>query len=259
MTMWKEMKENYRASARFAVALPLIFAMPVLVEGLQHVAEWRIGMFESGAMAEAVSDHPARMSVGYVKTALLCVMGYWVWRFLGFKGDLGRVLRFDRTAIALFALVLAFQAAQVVVQNQAGTLLGATIATEAGLFLTGLALILAAMALEIYIAAWKVGAALGNRRMGPLASLRTMHGSIAWGYGFTLLMFFPVMILHYLLNGLAIGRPAAIAWPLLTLDALVVGYLAVLLPTTVFIVARRAAGRRGIDLAAREELQPRAA
>ena len=65
--MWREIKQCYGLGARFAVALPLILASPVPVEVIQHVIEWRIGMFESAEMAKSVESHPARMGFGYVK------------------------------------------------------------------------------------------------------------------------------------------------------------------------------------------------
>ena len=240
--MWRELKETYAASGRFALALPLIFAAPVVVEAIQHAIEWRIGMFESFAAAEAVGNDPARLNFGYVKVATLFLVAYWVWRYLGF-GDRARALRFDPPAMRLFALVLLFHAAMVVAQNWAGQGLGMAFAPGWPLIFAGLTAMLVAMALELLLAGWKVGSALGNREMGLAASARLMRGNLGWSFAFSLAIFFPAMILHYALNILAIGRGAAIAVPMLALDSLLVGYLAVLLPASVFILVQRAAAR----------------
>jgi hypothetical protein len=256
MTMWREIKDNYRLPARFMLALPLVAAVPIVVEAVQHLVEWRIGMFDSLAGAAAVESHPARMGVGYVKIASLLLVGFFVWRFLAFDSDRRQALRIDGTALRLFAPVMAFQVALVVAQSQAGGVLGALVPAGRPLILAGLAAMLVAMALELYLASWKVGLAAGNQRMTLAASIRTMRGNIGWSFGFTLAMFFPVMILHYLLNGLAIGRPTGVVAAMLAVDCLVVGYLAALFPTTVFIVARRAAARAEANVTSSVMPQP---
>ncbi len=241
--MWKEIKKNYRLPMRFVLALPLIAAVPIAIEAVQHLVEWRIGMFDSIAGAQAVEAHPARMAVGYAKTAALLFAAFWVWRFLSFGGDRARTLRVDRPTLRLFAPVVAFHVLLVVGQVLAGTALSAWFPAGGTLIMAGSAAMLAAMALELYLAPWKAGAAAGDERMTPGASVGSMSGNIAWSFAFTLLMFFPAMVLHYALNGFAIGRPGGIVLAMLAADSLLVGYIAALFPTTVFLVARRAAER----------------
>jgi hypothetical protein len=240
MIMFREIKENYALAGRVVMALPLVFALPVAVEAIQHVIEWRIGMFESAAMASAVENHPARSGWAYIKIATLVLMGWWVWRFLGFAGDRDRTMRWDGFAAARYSLVLIFSAALTVLEMQAGGLLGGAFESSRHVLLAGVGLMLAAMALELYFAPWKVGAALGRPEATLGASFKAMHGNIAWSFGLTLAMFFPVMILHYALGLLPIVLPPAAGAVLLALDSLLVGYLAILFPTTVYIVARRA-------------------
>jgi hypothetical protein len=213
----------------------------VAVEAIQHIIEWRIGMFESAAMASAVENHPARSGWACIKMATLVLMGWWVWRFLGFEGDRGRTMRWDPFAAARYSLVLVFSAAITVLGIQVGGLLGGAFDSPRHVLLAGFGLMLAAMALELYFAPWKVGAALGRPQSGLPESFRAMHGNIAWSFGLTLAMFFPIMILHYALGLLPIVVPPAAGAVLLVLDSLLVGYLAILFPTTVYIVARRAA------------------
>lgn len=246
--MLKMMIEAYRTSGRFMRVLPLIVAIPVGAELVQHAVEWRIGMFDSYAMAEAVAEHPARMGFGHVKVAALFLAAYWAMRFLAFGGDVRRTLRWDPTAVALFSLVLVFQALMTLVQAQAGSWIAAIVPAGGTLILAGFVALLAATAAELYLAPWKAGAAIGEPHLHWAASFRLMRGQIAWSFGFFLAMIAPAMILHYLLNGLAIGRPPAVVAIMLAADALLVGYMAILLPAAEYLVARRAAERSGRTL-----------
>lgn len=240
--MFREIKENYALAWRFAATLPLVFALPVAVEGIQHIIEWRIGMFESAAMASAVEDHPARSAWACIKIGTLVLMGWWVWRFLGFAGDRARTMRWDAFAAARYSLVLIFSAAITVLEMQVGALLGGAFESSRHVLLAGVGLMLVAIALELYFAPWKVGAALGRPEASLAASFKAMHGNVAWSFGLTLAMFFPIMILHYALGLLPIVLPPAAGAIFLVLDSLLVGYLAILFPTTVYIITRRATG-----------------
>jgi hypothetical protein len=249
MTMWKALKDNYTLAWRFVLAFPLLFALPAAVEAVQHVIEWRIGMFESAAMASAVEDHPARAGWAFIKIGTLFLMGWWVWRFLGFAGDRARTLRWDAYAAARYALVLLFSGALTMLEMKAGDLLGGAFASPRHVLAAAIGTMLVAMALELYFAPWKVGAALGRPQASLAASFKTMHGNIAWSFALTLLIFFPIMILHYALGLLPIVLPPAAGALLLVLDSLLVGYLAILFPTTVYLVAERAVTGSGAPAA----------
>jgi hypothetical protein len=145
-------------------------------------------------------------------------------------------------------VVLAVDILMVMVQDEAGGLLSQIVPSGRTLLITGLAAILAAMALELFLAPWKAGAAIGNPALHLGVSIRMMRGRIAWSFAFTLAMILPVMVIHYALNGFAIGRPPALAATLLAADTLLVAYMAILFPATAFIVAERAARLSGESL-----------
>jgi hypothetical protein len=257
--MLTEIRQAYGRSWAFALALPGIVAIPIAAEAMQHAIEWRIGMFESFDLARGAENNSLRMGFGHVKIAALFIMGYWVTRFLAFGGDARRTLRFDGTAMGLFAMVLTFDALMAIVQTRAGGWLSQLVPSGWPLLLTGLAAMLAAMALQLFLTPWKAGAALGNPHLHLAASIRMMRGHIGWSFGYTLVMIVPVMVLHYALNGFAIGRAPALAIGLLSADSLLVGYMAVLLPASAFVIAERAARLRGESLlAAEEDALPRA-
>ena len=53
---------------------------------------------------------------------------------------------------------------------------------------------------------------------------------------------------YYALNYGAMGRPAVLVWPMLTIDAVVVGFLALTITGSLAIAAMRAATSKGVAL-----------
>lgn len=221
----------------FLLACPLLAAVPVVVELIQHVVEFRLGMYDSIAAAKAADDHPVRMAFGFAKVLSLTLAGYWVMRWLAWR-DPSAAGRWDRRAVTLFSGVLAYHAAMAAVQL---FLLPRTGPVLLGGFLVGLIL-------GPLLAAWGVAAPLGNPAVGPLASIRLMAPRIAWSAAFMLVAMLPLMIVHYVLGAGAIFAPAPMKWPALILDSLVVGWLAALMIASGWIAATRAAALAGVAL-----------
>jgi hypothetical protein len=236
----------YAGAWRYALACPLLFAVPVVVEFIQHVIEMRIGMYDSIAAAQAVEADGARLGWGVVKTLSLGLAGYWVARFLLLRGA-ADARRLDPVALRLFAWVLLFGLALTVL-----TLWGGDAMRLAGLgahtMPAGVAVGLFGFILSILVAPWKVGAALGNAEMGFVRAIGLVGWGIWWGIIFTLLAVLPPMILHYVFAFLAIGAAPGAAWAILAVDALLVGYLAAILAAVDVAIARRAAGQAGVGL-----------
>lgn len=244
--MWKDVKDTYRAAGMLVRALPLVVLAAIAIEGVQHVVEWKLGMYGSLAGAEAVEAHPLRMGFGYAKTGVLFLICYFVWRQLAW-GDTARTLRFDARAAALFVPVLMFNLLMVLAQNAGGDLLSGVLEGRA-LFLVGFAAMLGAMAFELCFAPWKVASALGNAPVNIGASLRIMSGQVGRSFLFNLAVLVPAMVLHYALGIGAMFAPTIGSAALLVLDTLFVGYMAMLLPAIDFAVAKRAAERAGVRL-----------
>jgi hypothetical protein len=247
--MWTEIKAGYRDSARIAFALPLLFALPAVCELIQHVIEYRIGMFASLHAMEAVGNHPARMGFGQVKILSLILLVYWVSRWLAVQDGAPLRVSGDGRSAYLFLGVIAWTIGGGLAQQFGGTLLSPYVPNPTTLLLIGLAFFLLLTAVEIYLTAWKAGSALGNRRLTIAASFRVMAGNFWWSLGYFVIMFLPLMIVHYALNGFAVGRPDALLWPMLVLDALEVGYLGLVLATVTYVIARRATRRKSVALA----------
>lgn len=236
----------YSGAWRYALACPLLFAVPAAVEFVQHVIEMRIGMYDSIAAAQAVEANGARLGWGVVKTLSLGLAGYWVARFLLLRGaaDAGRL---DPVAVRLFAWVLLFDLALTVLTLWGGDAMR-LVGLGAHTMTAGIAFTLLGFILSILLAPWKVGAALGNPDLGFVRSIGLVGWGIWWGIIFSLLTILPPMILHYAFAFLAIGASAGAAWVILAVDALLVGYLGAILAATDVAIARRAVEQAGAKL-----------
>lgn len=238
----------YRSAWAFLRACPLLFLIPVAVEFAQHVVEWHAGMYDGIAGAKAAEADPLRMQFGFAKTLALLLPGYWFTRFLMFGNDARRARSIEWPAIGLWLVIFAVQALQ-----QWWALFGPPLTDMVGLSGqvaegAGYALAVIGMVVGIYLIAWYVAWPLGNARIGPLAAIRIMAGSFWYSVALLIAAIIPAMILHYALSFGAIVAPALFDWPLLILDSLVVGYLALMMAGANAVAARHAAAKKGISL-----------
>ncbi|MBW6522316.1 hypothetical protein KZ810_02290 [Sphingomonas sp. RHCKR47] len=254
--MWPTIKQMYGGAVRFARAAPLLFLVPVLVEFAQHIAEIQSGLYVSRDAARAVANDPTRMAFGFAKTLALLLPGYWFTRYLAFGGDLRRTLAFDARALGLFAVQFAIAGSvqyAMLFGPSLGTLLG--LDGRAASFVTA-GLAVAQSVLGIYLTAWFVAWPIGNASLGPLPSCAVMAGSFWRAVGYLLAGVIPLMALHYAFGLGAIGRPAALVWAMLALDAITVGFLALTMTASKYVAARDAAERKQVSLFADDQPLP---
>lgn len=244
-----DLKFVYAGAWRYMIACPLLFAVPVAIEFIQHIIEMRIGMYESIAAAQAVEAHGARLGWGLVKTMAIGVAVYWVARFLVLPGGAARAARLDPRAVRLYLPVMLWTLGWTVL-----LLWGGDMMTAAGLGAhnvpVGAALMAALFVLDVLLAPWKIGAALGNEALGFARSILLVGWRVWWGLIFSLIAILPPMIAHYALGFLAMGASETRAWLLLAADSVLVGYLAAILAATAVAIARDALRRSGTPLAA---------
>jgi len=250
--MKTDIADIYRTAWSFLFACPLLFLVPVVVEFAQHIVEWQLGMYDSIAGAKAAETSALRLQFGFAKTLALLLPGYWFARYILFGGDAARARRIEWPAIGLWLILFAIHAVQ-----QWWGLFGPSLTEWVGLTgetgrWTGYALFTAGSVVGIYLTAWAPAWAAGNAAIGPIGSAIIMAGSFWRTIALLVVGILPLMILHYLLSFGAIFAPALLDWPLLTLDALVVGYLALTMTGAATIAARHAATRKGIDLTGEE-------
>lgn len=229
MTFWKGLGASYRGSIAFLVACPLLALVPVVFEMLQHVAEVHIGMYDSIAAAKALEHHPLRMTLGMVKVLALFIPVYWITRFVHSRSRAFATRR-DSVALRRFAQV-------VVVQMIASAVQLFALPQTPGALIAG---IVGGLILQALLLAWVVAAALGDARIGPIVSVRIMARRLAWTIPFTLAATLPLMIPHYALGAAALLAPHAWLWPILGLDALLVGWLCAVMASANYVAAARA-------------------
>jgi len=155
--------------------------------------------------------------------------------------------------VRLFAVVLAWGMGWAVVGLWGGGPFRALGVGDDAIMRLGIATFLALTVLEIYLAAWKTGAAVGNPALGFRRSIGLVRGHFWWSLGLFVAAFLPLMVLHYALGLGAIGRPVPLAVAMLVVDSAVVGFLATVLIGTNFFIARRVAAAAGVPLLSHDE------
>lgn len=249
--MWRDLRDVFARSGRYALLCPLLFLVPVAVEMLQHAVEIRAGMYVDMAGLKAAEGDMLRLAIGHVKVIALFLTGYWAARFLVFGDDPVAARRIDPVAVRLFVPVMAWGLFWLIlvqdvplIANAAG--LSGNVA--AGVLILGL---IVSLLFEPLLAAWKTAAAAGNGAIGFVRSIRLTRGIYPYAVIVSLLPMLPLMVGHYALAFLAVGKAPGAVWAIMALDALLVGYLGVVMIATSYVVARRVAARGEMALARR--------
>ena len=242
------LKAVFRHSWRYAAACPALFLIPVGFELVQHVIEFQLGFYDSSAAMVAAESEPARMIMGHVKVIALFLTAYWAVRFVAFDGDRTAASRFDPVAVRLFLPVLAWALlALVVIQD--GPLLGRALDLPARPIGIGLLVLLVASFLfEPLLATWKATAAIGDPQVGFLRSIKLTRSRYGWALGLSLLVVMPLMVVHYGLAFLSVGRSFGLTWAALAFDSVLVGFMGAAMSITNLVVARKVADRAGLTL-----------
>ena len=229
MTFGRAFAHAHREAIAFMLACPVIALIPILAELLQHWVEMGLGMYDGVDGAQAAEMAPERMQFGMVKVIALSVMTYPVVRYLAGGRDAGAARTLESRAVALFAVVLALQLGLAALDL---FVLRAPPTVSLGLF--------AAMLLATpLLLRWIVAAPLGIF-VSPARSIREMAPHFLWAFALIFAAMLPLMALHYALGVGAIFSPAALKWPLLMLDSVVVGLLSIVMVAANWFAASRA-------------------
>lgn len=211
----------FRDSARvfwLAPTIPLIAALP---EFAQHVAEIRLGMFESTEAARALASDPTRWAFGYVKIAgyviaILVAIRFWAARADGehwwsTKGIAWHVLGWALVLNVVIPLL-------VVAVERLISGLGET-AVHGYQIITTLLMLPLQVLLVAGLTGDRSATVIGVYRHGWGAALRIVLFSVA--------VLAPLMWLHHANHSWAIGSPEPLIWGLMVFDSFVVSLLAV--------------------------------
>ena len=203
---------------------PLIALLVVIPEAIQHIAEIRIGMFESRDMARAVADDPRRMVWGYLKVAGLVVAILAAARFWGTQ--LSPQRWWDLRSVAWRSVILALGLLLLI---SLPSLVYTPILGAAAAGYLDIALMLVTLPLLVLLIAGLIGdralTLAGVFRTGWLAALRMLLFLVAtWA---------PLAWLHGLNHRWAMGAIDPLVWLLMGFDSLVVGLLATMAGTAI--------------------------
>lgn len=245
-----DIKSIYSWSWAFAFACPVLFMIPVLVEFAQHVVEMQGGMYTSPKGAAAFADDPLRTQFGFAKVVALLLPGYWLTRFVLFGYDAAAARRIEWPAAGLWSVIFALGAGQAywgLFGSPWSQMLGIADESVAGAINASLSLVGGVMG--IYLMAWGLAWAVGNAAIGPLQSIRIMHGSFWRTVVLIIAGTLPLMAVHYALGYAAIHfGAAAFDWALMVVDSIVTGFLALTVAGGSVAAVRHAAEKSGWSL-----------
>lgn len=216
----------YPMGISLAWKAPLVLALVVVPEFLQHVAEIQLGMFDSKEQAIAVANHPTRWVFGYAKVAglvltFLAAARFWAARERGVAWY--RLSDVDwRRFVLGFLLFGLLPAAPALFATQ----IGKANADIVGIVIT----IILLPALFLLLAGL-----FGDRT----TSIRAMwRRSWPWAILTVVLLFLafmPAQWLHGQNHVWAFGAHPAIVWTLMIFDSILVGLLAGLTGTAFYL------------------------
>lgn len=217
--------ETYHRGGRMYVVAPLIVAIAVLPEFAQHVVEMKLGMFESREAFRALSNDPLRWQFGYAKLtglaiAIMATARYW--RF----GSVRAALLVRPRALLWIVLAVAVAAAT-------GAGMEWLKAQAAGPAAAGIAVV--SFLIQTLMQVVVIAALLEDRAM-------TAWRLVTWGWLIAAaqlalmgLAVLPAMGLHMGIHTLAVRTPVAIDWALMAADSLVVGLIAALFGSALYV------------------------
>lgn len=246
--LWRDVRDIYGSAWAFALACPLLFLIPVVVEFAQHIVEIRIGLYDSIEGAKAAEHHGSRTIFGFWKTLAISLPTYWLYRYVVSGRDAAYARTLEPRAVMLWLAIFL----PVVVGMNGLSLFGPSLP---GLFgLEGRAATtlkvasgLLQTAIGICLTAWFVAWSQGNAAIGPRESFRIMRGFFWRTVALVLAGTIPLMVLHYG-SLVAIGQPEALVWAIMAFDSVVVGFLALTMFGANAVAAKRAAEANGVSL-----------
>jgi len=209
---------------------PAVVAFVVVPEFAQHVAEIRLGMFDSVAAAKLAGNDPLRWAFGYAKIAglvltFIAAARFWWCRLHGERW-------YDIRRLAWLRLVVGFLLFMAI--GSVGELVALAMGTKAPVAVSILFSLLSLPLLFVMLAG------LFGDRATPMKAL--VLKSWPWLLLLALLLpllFAPLSWLHGMNHRWALGAPDAAVWALMIFDSLVVGLMASSVGAALFVAYDR--------------------
>ena len=221
--------ETYRLGFTAWRLAPLFVAVAALTEFAQHVVEIRLGMFASRASFRALQNDPLRWDAGYAKFAGVILTMLLVARFWGVGRSWRRTLHLPLANIGRARAALVLLAVSTFLLASPRFALPGSLDIVRGVagwvIQSGLILWLAAILFSL-----------------PGPTLRQSFTDYFPSAVVMLLLFLagmlPAQIPHRFAHDIALGQPTAVVWLLVAIDALIVGTMAALGGTGLYLGSR---------------------
>lgn len=225
--------DTYRLGLRSFVAAPLLVALAVVPQAVQHVAELQFGMFASREAFIALQNDPTRMAFGMAKVAGLLLAITAIARFWALGSVRAALLPGWRT---LLLSALLFGASEFVVWVLDGV---EDAVGEPWSY--GFTALTATIQIGIVVA--MVAVLLEDGEVTPRTLLCKRWPALVYMALCLGAAFAPAAWLHGKMHHVAFAQPEWLAWALMGVDALVVGAIAALTGAAL-AVGYAATGRR---------------
>lgn len=236
--------ETYRLAFVFMLAAFPLACLPILFEGLQHIAEVKLGMFINPEVRNFTNaDQNKRLVFGVFKVLSLLAVAILLPRYFIHERDLKRTVKFSLKALKSIFIAFIISALAVLWIFVLGPMGVSLIIKDASNQMR-----MIAPMLFIIVAAFPLQS-LMNKGMAkvlddmPLSETENQAMTKAMMGGFAPLMILaiaPWMVLHYMLNIKAMGQSLPTLWAILTLDSVVVGVLGALMAAAIYMIYRDA-------------------
>ena len=216
------------------IAAPLVFVIPALAEGLQHVVEFQAGMYvDKQGMAEAGASQ-IRLFFGVIKVLALTYVMLWIPRFW-FQGKKETSLVFKSRELRILFQVLGFTVVLIAVVFLGGPPLVHLVQASALPvpdkvlpFLPLIILLLLTWPVQ-HLSYYWYGRFLGDETMTVAHARKVTKGRSNWIMLILFIPIAPLMALHYYLGYHAVGISLPNQIIFLTFDSLLVGVMAIVL------------------------------
>lgn len=228
--------ESYRRGGKAITLVPALLAIAAIPEFAQHVAEIHLGMFASSDAFHAHGNDPLRWAFGYAKVAgfliaILMTARYWA------VGSIKQALLIR--PMTLLRLVAAIAVSGILAWpfswlGQQGVPMAVNLPFQA-----------VSLIIQAGITIYMIGALLEDRSISPRRAFTSLLPASLIVTLLLVVTFAPAQGLHLANHKLAMGRPTAIVWALMTFDALWIGFFAGLVGSALFVGYRTGLSWRG--------------
>jgi len=211
----RQVTESYRLTFIFIISAFPLLCLPIFFEGLQHIAEVKLGMFAASGLEDFGDEaQRKRLVFGVFKVFSLLAMTIFLPRYFIH----GRVFLLGPW---IFGLLIENASMK---QKYLWPLIAG---------------ILICFPLQTRTNAW-MAAVFDDKPLSMQENQNLKKAMMGMMAPVILIPILPLMALHYFLNLQSMGQPLNVLWGLLTLDSLIVGVLATLMGASFYVVYRDA-------------------